>query len=260
MTTRSPKSTHLFAASFAVAATALAAVGCSSANTTPTSNDYDDVAQSTAALVATASGGGELGSMYDSASIAIGITPLDVSVNASGSFDGNHAGVTYNFAVSCTDAGGASVAHCGAATNDATASVSWTGNMSLPSFTADVTRNGNWSLTGLQSGTATFNGTGTFTLASTFSSAFRNETASTNLSYAATYSSITYGMLSHQATGGSVHYTIDASHAASSTSVSSNGSFSIDAVLTFAAGGGGTLVLDGSHKYLVSSAGGVLKI
>ena len=75
-----------------------------------------------------------------SASLAVGVTPLDVSVNASGSFGADHAGVTYTFDVTCTDSSGAALAHCGPTTNAATASVDWSGNLTLPNLQADVTR------------------------------------------------------------------------------------------------------------------------
>jgi hypothetical protein len=259
MTIRSATTSRFLAASLAAAAS-LSGVACSSANTTPTSSEYDDVAQSTAALVTTSGGGGELGSMSDSASLALGVTPLDVTVNASGTFDGSHAGLSYNFALSCTSANGTALAHCGPTTNDADASVSWSGVLILPDITANVLRTGSWTVTGVQTGTATFNGTGSFTVTSTFASAFRNESASTSLSYAATYSGITYAMPLHQATAGSAHYTIHSARAGSSTSGSSDADFTIDAVLTFAPGGTATLVLDGSHTYSVSATGVVIKI
>jgi hypothetical protein len=258
--TISSRSLALSAAS-AVVLAGLSSAGCSGASTsTPTSNDYDDVAQSTAALVVTANGGGEIGSISDSASLALGVTPSDVSLNASGSFGADHAGVTYTFDVTCTDASGAALAHCGPTTNAATASVDWSGNLTLPNLQADVTRHGNWTITGVQTGTSTFNGTGDFTFASTFTSAFRNATASTNLTYNATYSSIVYVAASHQVTSGSIHYTVDASRAASSTNGQSNTNLAIDAVVTFGAGGGATITLDGSHSYQVSATGVVIKI
>ncbi len=48
--------------------------------------------------------------------------------------------------------------------------MAWSGNLTIPDFTASVTRNGDWTITGLQTGTATFGGTGSFTFASTFQS------------------------------------------------------------------------------------------
>jgi hypothetical protein len=243
----------------AVVLTALGAVGCSSSNATPTSNDYDDVAQSTAAIIATPGGGGEIGSMSDVATIAVGVSPGDVTLDAQGSFSGVLAGVTYAFTVSCTDALGNALPHCGATTNAAQASVSWTGKLEVPDYSATVTRSGNWNVTGVQTGTATFNGTGSFDYASQFTSTFRNEQASANLSYNASYNGVVYDESSHLVTGGTVNYTISASGLASSTNGQASGSFTINAVATFA-NGSATLTLDGSHTYLVSAAGIVTKV
>jgi len=252
------RSTHFF--SCVALAAAVGGVACSSNSSTPTSNDYDDVAQSTAALVAPSGGGGEMGSMAEASSIAIGVTPVGVTANASGSFNGVNAGVTYDFTLSCTSASGAALPACGPTTNDAQASVTWSGNLTLPDYTASVSRNGSWTLSGLQSGTATFNGTGSLTFAATFESSFRNEQANANLSYAASYNAVTYDETAHFATGGSIQYTVNGSESASNTGGSSSGSFTMNAMLTFAASGTATLTLDGSHTYTITSAGTVTKI
>jgi hypothetical protein len=243
-------------------AAALGGVGCSSSDSkgTPTSSDYDDVAQSTAAIVATPGGGGEIGSMSDSATLALGTTPADVTLSASGSYSGVHSGVTYSFTLTCTDAAGLTLPHCGPTTNDAQASVSWSGDLSVPDYTATVNRSGSWTLSGVQTGTATFSGSGNLTFASQFASAFRDEQASTNLSYSATYDALTYNETTHLVTGGSVSYTINGAASASSTSGAAGGSFTIDAVLTFASNGTATLTLDGSHTYAISASGTVTKV
>jgi hypothetical protein len=241
---------------------ALGGAGCSSGSgsSTPTSNDYDDVAQSTAAIVATPGGGGEVTSMYDVATISVGTTPSGATVTASGSFSSVHAGVTYSYTVSCTDAHGNALAQCGPTTNDAQASVSWSGTLSVPDYTATVNRTGNWSVTGIQTGTATFNGTGSFNYSSHFESAFRDEQASANLTYGATYDAVVYDEATGLVNGGTVDYTINASGMASSTSGSASGTFTIDAVVTFAPGGTATIVLDGSHTYTVTASGVVTKV
>jgi hypothetical protein len=243
----------------AVTVAALGATGCSSGgSSTPTSNDYDDVAQSTAALVITPGGGGETASVSDVVNIALGVTG-NVTVSAQGGFSTVEAGVTYSFVVSCADAAGKALSQCGPTTNTAQASVSWNGDLSIPDFTATVARSGTWTVAGLQTGTATFNGTGSFNYASQFQSAFRNEMATASLVYDATYDGVVYDEASHLVTGGTIDYTVNASRMASSTSGSSSGSFTIDAVVTFA-NGGATIVLDGSHAYQVSAAGVIIKV
>ncbi len=255
------KSARLFACLVGVAAvTAIGTEGCSSGKSTPTSNDYDDVAQSTAALTVTAAGGGEIGSMATSASLALGVTPGDVTLNAAGAFGTVTAGVDYTFTVSCTDSSGAALAHCGTTTNNAHADVTWSGDLTLPGFSANVARQGDWTLSGVQTPTVTFDGTGSFTFASQFASAFRNEQASVNLAYSASYDGVTFAPASHHATGGTIHYTVDATRAASSTSGSSNAAFSVDALVTFNPDGSANLTLDGSHSYSISANGVVIKI
>ena len=245
---------------FAAVVAAIGGIGCSGGSSTPTSNDYDDVAQSTAALVATPGGGGETASISDVASIAIGATPGNVSVNAQGSFSTVQAGLTYSFTLTCADVSGNALPHCGPTTSAAQASVSWNGDLQIPDFSATVSRTGNWSVTGIQTGTATFTGTGSFDYSSTFQSAFRDEQASADLVYNATYDSVVFNEAAHLVTGGTVQYAINASRMASSTSGTSSGSFTINAVVTFAADGSATIVLDGSHAYQVTAGGVVIKV
>jgi hypothetical protein len=235
----------------------LGVAGCSSSKPTPTSSDYDNVASSTAALIATPGGGGEVTSMYEVATVAVGTSPVGVTASAQGSFSSVHAGVTYSFTVTCTDSSGAALPHCGSTTNDAQASVNWSGNLTLPDYTASVTRTGNWSVTGVQTGVVTFNGTGSFNYSSNFASATAQSNAT--LSYAASYDAVVYNVASQLVTGGSLHYTIDASGLASSSSGEASGSFTIDAQVTFA-NGVATLTLDGSHTYMVSATGVVTKV
>jgi hypothetical protein len=239
---------------------ALGSLGCSSASSTPTSSDYDDVAQSTAALVVNASGGGDIGSMSASASLAVGITPGDVTIDASGTYGAVNAGLNYSYAVSCTAASGAALSKCGPTTNDAQANVSWSGDLTLPGLTATVGRQGSWTLSGVQTGTVTFDGSGSFTFAAQFQSLFRNESASVKLSYDASYDAITFVAALEHPTGGSVHYTVNASGDASGANGQGAANFSIDAVLVFNADGSATLTLDGSHVYSVSATGVVIKI
>jgi hypothetical protein len=132
--------------------------------------------------------------------------------------------------------------------------------LALTGLSATVVRHGSWDLTGVSTGTATFSGTGSFSLDAHFMSLFRNAQASASLSYDATYASVTYDEAAHAITGGTVHYTVSASHMSSSTSGSSGGSFAMDAVLTFGPNGTATLVLDGSHTYLINAAGFVSRM
>jgi hypothetical protein len=251
------KTAHLFASALVVSL--VGAAGCSSGKSTPTSSDYDNVAQTTSALVINASGGGEIGSMSATANLALGTTPLGVTANASGSFGTSTAGVDYTFDVSCTDSSGAALPHCGKTTNTAQANVTWSGNLQVPDITAAVSRQGDWTLSGLQTPTATFGGSGTFTFAANVQSIFAGGTnASLNLDYSATYNAVTIS--SGHATGGTIEYNVNATSDTSSANAQTAGNFSIDALVAFNPDGSATLTLDGSHTYTISAAGVVVKI
>ncbi len=199
--------------------------------------------------------------MVESASLAVGVMPGGVTAQAAGSFGDVHAGVDYSLTIACTDAAGAALTACSAKTNQAQASVSWSGNLVLPpDLTATVSRQGSWTLNGLQSGTVTFNGTSSFDLAAQFTSIFHGAKASADLAYSASYDAVTYSAAEHHPTGGSIHYAVSGSREASSTSGQSDARFTIDAVVAFHGDGSATITLDGSHSYEVLSSGVVIKL
>jgi hypothetical protein len=251
-----------FVASVSLAGVAvLGSLGCSGSGTgRATRADYDNVAQTTAALLIQASGGGDVGSMYDSASIAVGIMPLGVTANGAASFGDVHAGLDYSLTVSCTDTSGAALPACGRKTNDARATVAWSGDLTLPDFTATVSRQGTWTLTGVQTGTATFNGASSFELTAQFTSVFSGAQANVDLTYTASYSAVTYSTLAHHATGGSIDYTVVASGAASGPTAQGAGNFAVNAQVVFNPDGSATLTLDGTYQYKVLAGGIIIKI
>jgi hypothetical protein len=244
------------------AVTMLGSLGCAgSGNGTATRNDYDNVAQTTAALLIQAYGGGEVGSMYDSASLAVGITPLGVTANGSASFGVVNAGLDYSLTVSCTDAAGAALPACDSQTNDAHATVAWSGDLTLPpDFSATVTRQGTWTLSGVKTTTATFSGTSSFELTAQFTSIFSGAHAAVDLAYTANYDAVTYSTVAHHATGGSIDYAIVTSGEASTATAQGAGNFAMDAHVVFNPDGTATLTLDGSYQYKVLAGGVVIKI
>jgi hypothetical protein len=247
--------------SVSVLAGALALValsGCSGGDgkSTPTSEDYDDVAQSLTAVITVQAGGGELGSMADTANLALGVTPNDVSVDADGTFGAARAGLHYSYAVTCTDATGAKLPKCGATANVADATVGWNGELTLPNLEATVDRSGHWTLSGLQTGAPTLDGNGTFDLDAHFTSLFRNESGTAHLSFTSAYAAVHFGGPDHRPDAGTIHYAVQASHAGTS----GQASFAIDATLTFNADGSAKLVLDGAHVYAITSAGWLVKV
>jgi hypothetical protein len=242
-----------------LASLCVAPAGCSSGSSTPTANDYDDVAQSMSALVGTSSSGGEIHSMSDTVSLALGVTPGALSLNAQGAFGGASGGVNYSYTVTCANATGASLSHCGGATSSAHAAVSWSGNLTMPGVTASVNRTGDYSVSGLQSGHITFDGAGSFSYHGEIQSLFRPEQATSSLSFDAKYAGLTYDATLGHVTGGTITYTVDASLQASSSTSHGGGSFVIDAAVVFAPDGSATITLDGAHVYNVSAAGFLTK-
>ncbi len=232
---------------------------CSNDNgssTAPTITDYDDVAQAVGASTAPGNGGGDVGSMQDAADISLGVVPLGFALSGSGSIQGAKFGLTYDYSATCTDALGNSLSVCGPTTNDATVSVDWSGNLTLPNLTAMVTRDGDWTLTGLQSNTATLNGDGTFTFQADLGTGA--QARSWDLSFSSNYDAVMVQRSPRMVVGGSIHDTIDAQRKGpAADGGTSDASFHVDGVLTFHADGSATLVLDGTNTYSITASGAV---
>lgn len=237
-----------------MASLALSTAACGS-DDAATDEDYDDVAQSLGVVVSTGNGGGEVASLSDSTDLAVGVAPLGITLKASGEFNGSRAGLSYDYALTCSGASGQQLSKCGAETDTAKVSVAWSGDLALPHFSAAVDREGTWQLTGVQSGTAVFSGSSSFEADAEFQAAWRNIRRHYHLSYRATYDAITVQRAPRQIVSGSVHYDVAASRKASSTSGSSEATFDVSADLTFASGSA-ELVLDGSHRYTLNVATG----
>lgn len=217
-----------------------------------TEDEYNDVAQAIGSTTSTGNGGGEVGSFSDSATLATGQMPPGLSASGSGHFAGTHLGLDYDYQITC------SPAPCGAATDSAEVKVSWSGSLDLSNLQASIDRSGDWTLTGVQSGTATFAGEGSFSFDIAVQSLFRTANASYHLDYDATYSAVRIDVATRRPVGGSIHYQISAQHDASGPNGSASGNFDIDAVVTFAADGTATLTLDGSHHYTINLANGIV--
>ena len=213
----------------ALVTTALVGAGCSSSNQAPTSEQYDDVAQSLSAVVSAQGGGGELGSFSATASLATGTTPAGVTANAQGTFESSSAGVSYQFSLACDDVQGHALAQCGPTTNSAQANVTWSGDLSLPNLTATVQRSGSLALNGFPSGVLTIQGDGSFQFDAQFESLFRNAQASAHLTFTSSYQGITYDEAAKHVTGGTAHYTVNATASSSSTNGSTSSAYAIDA-------------------------------
>lgn len=237
------------------------AAGCSSSDPA-TEADYDDMAQALTASVSTGNAGGEVGAMYDSTNVAVGNT-IGFTVEGTGKFSGTHVGLTYQYEGSCSDASGSELSACGGTTDDASIKVNWNGELALPllRISGEVTRDGAWQLSNIQSGTVDIAGDSNFSLDLEIQSLFREVTRRYHVGYAAEYTNIKLvrGVIPRIETG-TVNYSIDADRMVSGTRRDSEANFHMDGVLQFVGNGKATLTLDKSFKYtLDTNAGTVIK-
>jgi hypothetical protein len=240
-----------------VAASCCWAVGCSSSD--PASEaDYDDVAQALSSVVASGSTGGDVGAMSDSANVALGVSDGMIRVSATGQFSGTHGGLKYELTAKCNDVAGQALASCTKATDDSTIDLTWSGELALPKVTASVQREGTWTLTGLQSGTATISGDGEFTLDAQLQSFFRNASRTYHVGYSAEYKDVHFDLTTRSAMAGDVSYVIDAERSASGLRGESDAKFHMEGALSFHVDGSATLTLDNTFKYGIDAASGFL--
>jgi hypothetical protein len=219
--------------------------------------DYDDIAMGVGALVATPGGGGEAGAMGDAVDVA--------STGAAGTVEGSgaievvlHAGLSYEYRVDCFDAAGVELAACDETTDSANVAVSWSGELDTLHYDATIERLGEWSITGLQSATATLTGSGSFEVDSEFRAMYRDITRSLHLSYDAEYDSVQIDTATRQAVGGSIRYAVQGERFVQRGSDEKDIEFSVQAEVTFAADGSATLTLDGSHSYSIDVETGLV--
>lgn len=225
-----------------------------------TEADYDDVAQALSAVVVTDNGGGEVGAMSDSVSIALGAGDLSIQASATGSgqWKSSHLGLDYDYAISCKDETGAKQDQCGKTTDSADVSVKWSGELGLPRITASVTRDGSWQLTKLQTDSALLNGDSNFDLDAKLESLFRDVTRTYHVGYSAKYTDVALDLAAHRIEGGKATYSIDAERKATGPRRESEAEFSMDGELTFNTDGSATLTLDRSYKYKIDTATGAM--
>jgi hypothetical protein len=232
---------------------------CSSGSQTPTSEQYDDTAQAIASQTATSGGGGDVASMADSASIALGALPLGFALTGDGHIHGTRLGVDYSYAITCKNLAGAALVACDATTNEAAVQVNWSGTLDTPALTASVTRDGAWTITGLQTATATFSGSGNLSFDATVHSIFRpGVTASYSFDADASYSAVRISTQDRKVIDGTASFDLTAHSQLSGTNHDSDATFDIHAVISFHADHTATLVLDGSHSYQLDLSSGAV--
>lgn len=226
-------------------------VGCNT--DVATESDYDDVAQALTSVVVTDNGGGDIGSMVDSTTIAIGSPDVSIKVDAGGMNTVTHLGLDYEYQVTC----GASN-KCDRTTDVADVKLKWNGDLTLPFMTSKVEREGSWKLSSIQSGVVSIDGASDFTLDTDMQSIFRPASRNYHLGYSADYSGVKLDRLTRRITGGNVKYEIDAERMATGTKHSSDANFHIAGTLTFNAVGPATLTLDGQYSYAIDTTTGIV--
>lgn len=244
--------TRRYACLTSAACLALAA-GC--AGDQPSASDYDDVAQALGGMTATEGGGGEVGTIRDATAIASGDPADGLSVQGSGGFSGSRLGVQYDYRVTCSDADGAALPHCGETTDSAEIQVEWSGELRSPRLEASVVRLGELALTGVQNGTVSIKGESDLEIDARFESLFRDASRAYRLSYHAEYEGVKVQRSPARITDGRVTYALAVERKAESRRGESSASFDIDAELVFGAEGA-TLTLDGEHTYAVDQTTG----
>jgi hypothetical protein len=243
-------STHHFARAVrplvATSVLALAATGCQKSDE-PTQQDYNDVAASVGTLVA----GGELTSIQDSVGTTQGETPTGLTGNGSGQFEGTRGGLRYSYEVTCTGADGVTMAVCDATTDSASLIVDWSGNYDGDYWQFEISRTGEWSVTGLQSDVAVFTGEGTFDVSSASQSLDGQRQRSFELAYAGSYD-IQWDMVAERVIEGTITYDVHAERHVDGAAADRDAVFDISAEVTFDGSSIARLVLDGSHSYEIN--------
>jgi hypothetical protein len=237
---------------------------CSSSSK-PTPEQYDDTAQAIATTTATSgsggssSGGGDVAAMADTVSLSLGTVPDGISVMGNGTFQGSHLGVNYNYTLTCKSAAGVTGV-CGLTTDQATVDVAWMGNLTSTYLGASMNRTGSWTITGLQSDTATFEGDSSFMFDATVRSILRPGASATySFDASASYKAVKISTQDRKVSDGSASFDVTA-HSMVTGTASNNASadFDVHADITFHADHTASLVLDGSEHYSLNLDTGVV--
>jgi hypothetical protein len=242
--------------------TACTASPTSSTTTPATAADYEDTAQTIASSTVTGDSSGlNFGDMIvfrDAVSLARGHLPLGFVRGSDGHCRGDHMGVGHDFTVACKDAAGATQTACNSMTDSATVTVKLTGSLQTPNMSFSIDREASFTITGLQSATATFDGNSSFSLDTSLMSVFHQGVTSTLMFDAtAAYKAITVTTADQMITGGSANFEVKAHRTVTGTGSGSGSnhdvdkSFDVTADLTFNADQTATLVLDGTHTFKI---------
>lgn len=236
-----------------LAALALVAGACGRV----TEAEYDDIATGVGALVGDGSGG-EVEGLKDGARVAHGELPAGFSKQASGMLRGRRGSLDYEVAVTCTDVAGSVQSVCDETTDTARLVLHWTGEIDAPRFDATIDRSGDWTLSGLQSGTAELNGTGSFDVDSEFMAFYQPVTRTFLLEYDARYDGVKLRLDDGVITAGTIEYEVHAKKTATRGTRTAERELDVTAQVTFTGEGTAQLVLDGDRRYVITLADGTI--
>jgi hypothetical protein len=224
----------------------------------PTAEDYDDVAASVAAVVADGAGS-EVEASSDAVLAAQGSLPSGMTRSGAGQLVGRRGQLDYAFEVTCQDAAGATQAACEAGVTDTAHLVlDWDGVVDTARWDADLSRHGDWTLSGLTTETATLEGHGTFDVDATFAALHRPVERSFVLAYDADYDAVQLRTADRRPVGGRIRYAIHAERVSSRGARQAERSFDVTAEVTFAPDAPAVITLDGVRTYHVDLATGAV--
>jgi len=227
----------------------VATAACSSSHTVAP-EEYDDTAQAIGSTTASGAGGGDIAAMSDVLIIARGDLPFGFTLAADGHVRGARLGLDYNYALTCKDTAGTTLPSCGETTDRLDVSLTLSGTLITTGLDASLSREGSWTVTGMQSATTTFNGNGSFDFDATIRSVFRPGVVATySFAYDASYDAVLIDSESHQAIGGSASFDASARHTVTGTNHDRDVRFDISAEIEFHANHTASLVLDGDQRY-----------
>ena len=251
-----PMKPHSLSSTYAVIGLVSVSLACGTADE-PSDQDYDDVASAVAPLILGDSS--DASSIEDSVEVSRGRTPMGFRADGLGRISGARGRLRYNYLFACRNGSGALQDLCDGTTDTATISVSWSGSVETPRYSAEINRTGTYALSGLTGDRVELNGEGTFDVRSEFTSLNGNRSRTYMLDYDALYSSITFDRTLRKIVAGTASFVIIAERTASNQFRDVEASFSVEAVVTFT-NEGATLVLDGDRSYNLVTTGNTVTV
>lgn len=213
-------------------------VGCSGDGLS--SHEYDDVAAIAASSIASPQRGGTLGAIEDSLSIARGELPKGFVVEPDGIVRGTRGAITYRYQVLCQQPW---FAACDPPAGSAVVRAWWDGELAMSAFAGPVHREAIWRINGLTTEMALVTGTAT---GMEQQAAFPDGDAYHVID---TQDQMMFAdMPGRDMRGGAV--------TAALTVETADGQFEIAAEMSLDGSEAATLVLDGTHEYVVDLATG----